>query len=251
MARCISMQKSNLSVCVAEVSGCSRVSGLQRRLVKVPPSDGHRFKETRRWATFQRVAGQPRPPPRPPPPTPPPVTQPLPQHLSGRLSLRHTCRVPLPDTLNTAPLFFDSLLDAESVTCKLMSLRSVDGPDSCGGNVGSESRPGLGTAHCQLCRISLKVAEKNGPCTNKCTGTRLFGSMSNASVHYLSGPKVLKKSEIWFFNCSLRQRISWNPTFYSITASCTYVCRNFVVSLRNSFERHTWKKNQQISHLKL
>lgn len=67
---------------------------------------------------------------------------PLPQHLSGCFSLRHTCSVPLPDALNRAPLFSSStedgsLLDAESVTCKFMSRRGMDGPDSCGGNVRS------------------------------------------------------------------------------------------------------------------
>lgn len=97
--------------------------------VKISPSDGRRFKETRRWATFQRVA-------------PPPLAPPLPQHLSGCFSLRHTCSVPLPDALNRAPLFSSStedgsLLDAESVTCKFMSRRGMDGPDSCGGNVRS------------------------------------------------------------------------------------------------------------------
>lgn len=80
---------------------------------------------------------------------------------------------PLPDALNRAPLFScstedRSLVDAESVTCKFMSRRGKDAPDSCGGGGGCEVRDGLGVAHCRFGRTLLIVVEKwTGLYTNK------------------------------------------------------------------------------------
>lgn len=116
------------SPCAAEVSGCSGSPVFS----SVCQNLSLRRPQIQRDTAMSHIPAGSAPSPRPP----------LPQHLSGCFSLRHTCSVPLPDALNRAPLFSSStedgsLLDAESVTCKFMSRRGMDGPDSCGGNVRS------------------------------------------------------------------------------------------------------------------
>lgn len=122
------MCKVRSSLCAAEVSGCSGSPVFS----SVCQNLSFRRPRIQRDTAMSHIPAGSAPSPRPP----------LPQHLSGCFSLRHTCSVPLPDALNRAPLFSSStedgsLLDDESVTCKFMSRRGMDGPDSCGGNVRS------------------------------------------------------------------------------------------------------------------